>query len=293
MAQPRPVLVALAFGLVCLIWGTTWAAIQIGLRGIPPFSGVAIRFAIAGSFLFVLAMATGRKLGRARKERMLWLVNGFLSFILAYGVVYWSEQWIPSGLAAVLFATYPLFVAIVAHFALPGEGLTFQEVIGITIGFGGVAVIFSEDVTALGGRDVYLAAMVMLISPLAAGLGTVAVKRWGSGIHPLSLAGGPMVVASGVMGVIALALERDRTFLWNAESIGSILYLAFCGSAVTFLLYYWLLSILPAKRLALIAYIIPVVAVAVGLLRGETFHLQVLLGAALVVVGVAMAVSRR
>ena len=224
---------------------------------------------------------------------MLWLVNGFLSFVISYGVVYWSEQWIPSGLAAVLFATYPLFVAIVGHFALPQEAVNAKELVGIGVGFAGVGVIFSEDVGALGGPDVYLAALVMLISPVSAALGTVAVKRWGSGIHPFSLAGGPMVLASAVMGLLALWLERNRTFIWSYESIGAILYLAICGSAVTFLLYYWLLSILPAKRLALIAYFIPMVAVLVGTLRGEPLNAHVLLGGALVVTGVALAIGRR
>jgi drug/metabolite transporter (DMT)-like permease len=293
MKQPRNAVVALAFGVVCLIWGTTWAAIQVGLRGIPPFSGVAIRFTIAATVLLTVASATGVRLGRTRRERRLWLVNGFLSFVIAYGVVYWSEQWIPSGLAAVLFATYPLFVALVGHFALPDEAVSSRELVGIAIGFGGVGVIFSEDVTVLGGREVYLAALVMLISPLAAAFGTVAVKRWGSGIHPFSLAGGPMVVAAGVMGMLAVWLERTRTFIWNFDSIGSILYLALCGSAVAFFLYYWLLSILPAKRLALVAYIIPLVAVLVGMLRGESLNSHVLVGGALVVTGVALAVSRR
>lgn len=293
MSQPRSAVVAFAFGLVCLIWGTTWAAIQVGLRSTPPFSGVAIRFAIAATVLLVVASATGVKLGQTRKERILWLVNGILSFTIAYGAVYWSEQWIPSGLAAVLFATYPLFVAIVGHFALPDETMNPRELVGIVIGFGGVGVIFSEDVTALGGSKVYLAALVMMISPAAAALGTVAVKRWGSGIHPFSLAGGPMAVAASVMGVLAVWLERGRTFIWNFESVGALLYLAICGSAVTFFLYYWLLSILPAKRVALTAYIIPLVAVSVGMLRGESLNPQVWVGAALVVAGVALAVGKR
>ena len=292
MDRPARLLVTLAFGLICLIWGTTWAVIQIGLRGTPPLSGVAIRFAIAATLLLVVARTVGVKLGRTRKEKILWLANGFLSFIIAYGVVYWSEQWVPSGLAAVLFATYPLFVAMVGHFALPGEALSVKEILGIAIGFGGVGVIFSENLAALGGHQVHLAAMVMLISPLAAALGTVMVKRWGSGVHPFSLAAGPMVVTAGVMGVLAFWLERGRSFVWNADSIGALLYLAICGSAVAFLLYYWLLSFLPAKRLALTAYIIPLVAVSVGVLRGEPLLPRVLVGAVLVMGGVALAVHR-
>lgn len=290
MGRPTNFTIVAAFALVCLIWGTTWAVIKVGLQGIPPFSGVALRFAIASVLLLILAWAWGIKLGTSRREKVLWLVNGLLSFTISYGIVYWSEQWIPSGLAAVLFATYPLFVTLFAHFALPGESLRLIEVIGVLIGFGGVGVIFSGDFAALGGRQVYLASAVMLVSPLAASIATIILKRWGSGIHPFSLTAVPMGLTAGVMGALALAFEREQSFSWDAASVGALLYLAICGSAVTFFLYYWLLSLIPAKRLALTAYIIPLIAVIVGVLRGETLTDRTLLGGALVVVGVALAV---
>jgi drug/metabolite transporter (DMT)-like permease len=251
-----------------------------------------MRFAIAATLLFAVAALMGVRLGGSRKERVIWLGNGLLSFTITYGVVYWSEQWVPSGLAAVLFATYPLAVAIIAHFALHGERLSAGELFGVVIGLGGVGVIFSEDLAALGGREVYVAALVMLLSPLSAAFGTVVVKRWGTDIHPFSLAAGPMVVTAGVMAAIALWLERGQEFTWNTESIGALLYLSIFGSAVTFFLYYWLLTLLPAKRLALTAYIIPLIAVSVGVLRGEPLHQRILLGAGLVVAGVALAVHR-
>jgi drug/metabolite transporter (DMT)-like permease len=129
----------------------------------------------------------------------------------------------------------------------------------------------------------------MLISPLAAAGGSVAVKRWGAGIHPLSIAAVPMLVASAIMTVPAVGLERTMTITWDAVSVAALLYLAILGSAVTFSLYFWLLSHLPAKRLALIAYVIPVIAVGIGVLRGESLTLRVVAGAACVVAGVAMA----
>ena len=291
--QPRTLLIVLALAVVCLIWGTTWAMIQVGLRGTPPFTGVAMRFALASVLLFAVAAALGIKVGTTRKEITIWLANGILSFTIAYGAVYWSEQWVPSGLAAILFAIYPLVVTGVGHFVLPGEKLTLGEILGIVIGFAGVGVIFSEDLAALGGHNVYAGALVMLLSPISAAFGTIVVKRWGTDIHPFSLAGGPMAVTAVVMGAIALWLERGKTLVWNSESIGALLYLAICGSAVTFFLYYWLLTIMPAKRLALTAYIIPMIAVAVGILRGEELlHPRLLAGAALVLVGVALAVHR-
>jgi drug/metabolite transporter (DMT)-like permease len=288
----KPVIVA-TYALLCVIWGTTWSVIQIGLRGIPPFSGVAIRFALATVVLLGLSFARGIRLGAKPHEKMLWLVNGVLSFAVSYGVVYWAEQWVPSGLASVLFATYPLFVAMLAHFLLPRERIVLPELIGIVLGFFGVGVIFSSDFGALGGAQVAVASVVMLLSPLAAAIGSVAVKRWGGAIHPFSLSAVPMGISAGIMGAVALALERDRTFAWDPVSVGALLYLALAGSVVTFSLYYWLLSHMPAKRLALIAYTIPIIAVLIGALRGEPLLPRALAGSAMVVVGIALAVHRR
>jgi len=291
-APPARLLVAAAIGALCLIWGTTWSVIQIGLEGIPPFTGVAVRFTISGLLLLVLARARRIRLGATRRERILWVANGTLSFAVAYGVVYWAEQWVPSALAAVLFALYPLFVAILAHFVLPDESLKLREVVGVLIGFTGVAVIFSEDLSLLGGPQVAVGAVVMLLSPLASAAGSVSVKRWGGDIHPFSISALPMLVAAATMAVPAVAFERDLDITLDVRSVSALLYLAVAGSAVTFSLYFWLLSHLPAKRLALIAYVIPIVAVGIGVLRGEPLTSQTLAGSTCVVAGVALAVQR-
>jgi drug/metabolite transporter (DMT)-like permease len=281
------------FLLITAIWGTTWAAIRIGLGGVPPFTGVALRFALAGALLVALTPSLGVRLGRHPREPVLWIVNGVLSFCLSYSAVYWSEQFIPSGLAAVLFATYPLFVAALAHFLLPGEQLRRGAVAGMVLGFAGVAVIFSDDLTLLGGEAVRRAALVMLVSPLVSAVASVGVKRWGGGIHPLSLSAVPMLIAGVVMGAVALLVERHRPVVFDVRSLGALLYLAVIGSAVTFTVYYWLLANLPATRLALMSYLIPIVAVAVGaLLFDEPLRPRLLAGSALVLAGVGI-VSRR
>jgi drug/metabolite transporter (DMT)-like permease len=287
-----PLAIAGALALLCLIWGTTWKVIQIGLRGIPPFTGVSARFLLAGVLLWALARARGVVLGRSARERALWVVNGVLSFGVSYGVVYWSEQWVPSGLAAILFATYPLLVAVLAHFVLPAEALTRRDVVGVLLGFGGVGLIYSEDLSLLGGPQVALAAAVMLASPVASAASSVAIKRWGAGVHPWSLSSVPMILAGVALGGVALAAESDRTVALDPVSVTALLYLAIFGSAVTFSVYYWLLARLPVKRLALIAYVIPIVAVILGTLSGEPLTWRILLGAALVIGGVAIAVQR-
>jgi drug/metabolite transporter (DMT)-like permease len=282
------------FLLLTLIWGTTWAAIRIGLQGVPPFTGVAVRFALAGLLLLAVALSRGVRLGRGRHEKALWVVNGLLSFCLSYAIIYWAEQHIPSGLAAVLFATNPLFVAALAHLLLAGERLAAASIAGLLLGFAGVAVIFSDDLSLLGGPQVRQAALVMLSSALVSAMAMVAVKRWGRDVHPLSLSAVPMLIAALVMGTAALLFERHRALVVDARSVGALLYLAILGSAVTFTIYYWLLARVTATRLALMSYLIPIVAVAVGAaLFAEPLRPRVLAGTALVLAGVVIVNRRR
>ncbi|MDH3628804.1 MAG: EamA family transporter [Acidobacteriota bacterium] len=277
------------FAALCLIWGTTWSVIRVGLEGIPPFAGVAIRFFIAGVLLAFLARLLGVRMGRLPNERTLWIVNGVLSFCVSYGVVYWGEQWVPSGLAAVLFATYPLFVSILGHFLLPDERLGWADGVGALVGFTGVAVLYSADFDQLGGTRVREASFVMLLAPLASAIASVAIKRWGKGIHALSLTAPPMILAGVIMGVVSASSEDLALIRLDRTSVLALLYLTIAGSAVTFTLYYWLLSRMQARRVALVAFIVPVIAVLIGTLLGEPFTIEVVVGSLLVVSGVAVA----
>ena len=180
MSSPGPARLNGAFLLLTLIWGTTWAAIRLGLEGLPPFTGVALRFLVAGTLLLALVPVFRVRFTWSRREVGLWLMNGALAFSASYSVVYWAEQYMPSGLAAVLFATYPLFVAGLAHLALPEERLTARATGGVLLGFLGVAVIFSDDLRAIGGESVRAVALLFLASPVVSAIATVAVKRWGA-----------------------------------------------------------------------------------------------------------------
>ena len=291
---PTRLLTWASLATLILIWGTTWAAIRIGLRGIPPLTGVALRFAIASTALFSLTPVFGVKLGRAPNERWLWCVNGLLTFALPYGILYWAEQWVPSGLAAVLFATFPLLTAVIAHFLLPGERLTARGIVGILIGFAGVAVIFSEDFHTLGGSKVATAAAILLISPVSAAFGGVAVKRWGAGVHPISTSAVPMGLTAVLMGILAFFLESGRPVTFNTPSILALLYLALCGSALPFTLYFWLLKHQTATSMSLINYVTPVIAVSVGtLFLNELFTVRIVIGAVLVILGVGVVLRKK
>ncbi len=292
--KPTRLLTTAALAALILIWGTTWAAIRISLQGIPPITGVALRFTVAAAVLLALVPFFGVKLGQSRAERRLWLANGVLTFAIPYGILYWAEQVVPSGLAAVLYATYPLMIALIAHVLLPEERLTLWKIAGVLIGFVGVAVIFSEDFRALGGSRVFTAAAILLISPFCAAVGSALVKRWGQGIHPLSITAMPMLITAALAGGAAMIAERGREVTFSAAPVLAVLYLAIMGSAVTFTLYFWLLKHQTATAMGLITYAIPVIAVTVGtLFFDEPFTLRIIIGAMLVLVGVAVAVRKR
>jgi len=266
--------------------------IRVGLRGIPPFTGVALRFGLAAAALLALAPVLGVKLGRSRTERRLWWANALLTFCIPYSILYWAEQWVPSGLCSVIFSTFPLLTALGAHFILPAERLTSRSIGGILLGFAGIAVIYSADFHALGGSQVAKAAAVLFLSPLFAALGNVIVKRWGGGLHPLSTAAVPMGITALAVGTLALLFESGRHATFNTPSVLSILYLALIGSAFPFTLYFWLLRHQSATSLSMINYATPILAVIVGsLFMGEAFTPRILAGSALVLVGVAVAVT--
>ena len=292
--RPSRLVTYLSLTLLVLIWGTTWAVIRVGLRAIPPYAGVALRFGIAALVLLALTPVFKVRLGRTPVERWLWLANAAFTFCLAYGVLYWAEQWVPSGLAAVLFATFPLIVALLAHFFLPGERLTPIGSVGIFVGFAGVAVIFSEDFARLGGSHVGKAAAICLLAPLSAACGGVLVKRWGKDVHPLSISAVPMAITAMVMGGVSGLVERGHPLVFDRPAVLALLYLSLIGSAISFTLYFWLLLHLPATTLSLINYVTPVVAVTVGTLwLAEPLTARILAGTALVIAGVALALRAR
>jgi drug/metabolite transporter (DMT)-like permease len=273
-----------------MIWGTTWAAIRICLRGFPPLTGVALRFSIAGVALLLIAPFFGVKLGGGSRTWRVWIINTILTFCISYSILYWAEQWVPSGLASVLFATFPLFVAILAHFLLPGERLTVLGLLGVLIGFAGVAVIFSEDFNKLLGPKVAFASVVVLLSPICSAVGSVTVKKWGDGIHPLSTAAVPMALTGLLVAPVAWASERSLGMHPTPGPVLAVFYLALIGSALPFTLYFTLLKRLKATQLSLVNYAVPVVAVIVGaVFLSEPVTLRMVAGAVLVIVGVAVA----
>lgn len=283
---PRPSLVFLLTALLCLVWGSTWVVIQGGLASLPPFSSAAIRFALAAACMSGLVAALGRREGGARPNWRLSLVLGTLNFAGSYGIVYWSETRLPSGLVSVLWAVFPMLQATLGHFWLPGERLGALQLGGFVLGFLGVASLFATDLRALGPGAVPAGALV-LAAPLVTAFGTTAVKRFGAGTSSLALNRDAMWIGTGWLGALALLLEREATFTWDRGAFLSLAYLALCGTVLTFGIYFWLLRHVPASQLSVIAYVTPAIALALGaLLNDEPLTRWTVLGFAGIVAGV-------
>ena len=275
------------YALLVLIWSSTWVAIKIGLEDAPALLGAGIRFAAAGVLLLGFAAARRRPL---HTDKTLALTLGLLPFAFCYGLVYWGEQYIPSGLTAVLFGVMPLYTAILAALLLQDEPLRARLLAGVALALAGLALAFVESLE-LGSEDrAALGALAVVLSPLGAALGNVALKRRAGGLDAIVLNGWGMLIGGGLL-LAGSALSEDwGDAVWSARALGSILYLAVIGSAVAFVTLTILLREMSAQASSFIALMIPFGALAFGaLLYDEAITGRALAGAALVVAGLLAA----
>ena len=279
------------FALISLIWGSTWLAIKIGLQSMPPFYGLALRFSLAMIILFVLMKVRRLPFPTNASAIKLYFTLGVCSFSLPFGLVYWGEQYVASGLAAVLFAVYPFVVAVFSHFFLPNERLNKFKIIGILLAFSGILLIFRHDLQL--GNSSAPGMIAILCSTLLQGIAIITAKKLGKDIHPVVTNFGGMLVGVPIMFLLALLMDDASAIRFDAKGIGSVVYLGTFGSVVTFVIYYWLLKHIEAVYMSLVAMITPVLAVFLGaIVLGEVLQPGVFSGALLVLSGIVATNSR-
>jgi drug/metabolite transporter (DMT)-like permease len=285
----RLVQVAL-FVLLCIIWGSTWLVIKVGYGGLGPFNVAAIRFAIAAAIFAALVSVLRAPWPRSRTEWGLVVWVGTALYAADYGLIYWGEQFIESGLTAILFATLPLMTAVLAHRYVPGERMTLRKLAGTLLAFFGVAALFADHLR-IDASKAWPMLAIIASAWCAAGAG-VASKRHGASLHPAALNAPAMLVGAVLLTAASLvagdgfAIPRDPSTWW------AILYLAVVGSVVTFLIYFDLLKTWSVTTLSFISVFTPVVALVLGfVVLGERPTAWTGLGAVLVLAGVALAVT--
>jgi drug/metabolite transporter (DMT)-like permease len=278
---------------LCLVWSSTWLAIKVGLRDLPPISFVAIRFFIAIIVLLAVSVGRTRLLPLRRSDYAVLAITGVLMFAVNYTLLFWAELHVSSGLAAVLQATIPMFGLIFAHWMLPDEPLRFQKLAGVIIAIGGVTVICAR-LLGFNGSLAFWGGVAVVFGAGSAAFANVLVKARSIQIAPAMLAAWQMIFGTAPLLVLGFAVDGNPArFHWTNTSVFCLVYLAVIGSALTFLLLYWLLPRLTVAQLQSISLITPPGAVMLGwLLGGETFPISSLFGAALVLVGVWMIFRR-
>jgi len=285
--------IAVAWLTLCLVWSSTWLAIKVGLRDLPPISFVAIRFVIATAVLMAVSLGRVRLLPRRRSDYWALAFTGLLMFGVNYALLFWGELHVSSGLAAVLQATIPIFGMVFAHWMLPDEPLRLQKLLGAFVALGGVALIFAR-LLSFSGLLAFWGGIGIALGGAAAAFSNVVLKARAIELAPAMLAAWQMIFGTIPLLIFGFAIDGNPArFHWTAMSIFCLLYLAIIGSALTFLLLYWLLPRMSVTNLQTISLITPPGAVMLGwLLGGETFPLWSLFGAGFVLVGVWMIFRR-
>lgn len=280
--------------VLCGIWGSTWLFIKLGLADLPPFTFASIRFIIASAIVFSIIRIRGIEFPRARSDWLLLAVTGILSFGFNYGLVFWGEQYITSGLAALLQATTPAFGLVFAHFNLPGERLSWTKIGGVVLGVCGVAVVFSNQL-AVAGRQALAGCVALLLSSIFVAYSNVLVKKHGKKLNPAIMTAGQMLFGLLLLLAASITLEGNPLrFHWTPMAVIALLYLAVVGSVIAFLLYYWLILNMDVTKSMLIALVTPVVAVILGMIvLNEEFGWRTLAGGAMIMLGIAFIVVRK
>ena len=279
-------LIIVAFACIYIIWGSTYLAIRYAVETIPPLFVASFRHLIAGALLF--AWCWRRGLRPVRKQWFASFVLGVLFFLIGHGTLHWAQQTLPSGMAAILVATEPIFVAIIV-IVTGRTRITPALLLGVLLGVGGVALIFAADIRT--GSSEMLSSLVVLIG--AASWSTGMVYSRSAALHPDShMAAGMSLLAGAVLlslgGIVTGEIAHLHFTAISMKSLFALVYLAVAGSLVAYSAYFWLLNRFPPTLISTHTFVNPLVALALGwALAGEVLAPRVVFGGLIVIAAIA------
>jgi drug/metabolite transporter (DMT)-like permease len=281
--------ILLAFAIIYFVWGSTFLAIRVGVREVPPLILASMRFFVAGAVLFAWTRLTGTP-SPSRRE---WLAVSLLAlciFVVDYGLLFWAEQRVPSGIAAVMLATIPVFMSLSEIVVLRTQRLTARLAVALLVGIGGVLVLVSRSVN-IGEAPIDRAgAAALVIAALSWSIASALTRKLPLPKSKVMSSGSQMLVGGILLAVAAALFGEFRGFHVTAVSRNvwfALAYLIVAGSIVGFTAYVWLLHYESPTKVGTYAYVNPVVAVIIGyFLGGETVGPRTILGTLLVLVSV-------
>ena len=289
----------LAFAIIYFVWGSTFLAIRVGVREVPPFLLAAIRFLVAGLVLYGWMVARGERSPTGR-QWMSAFFSALLIFVFDYGLLFWAEQRVPSGIAAVMMATIPAFMALSEIVVLRTQRLTIRLASALLIGMGGVALLVSRSLSSLnlGGALIDReGAAALIVASISWSVASVLSRKLPLPQSKVMSSGAQMFAGGVLLALAAAVLGEFRDFHpWTVsrEAWFALLYLIVAGSIIGFTAYVWLIHHESPTRVGTYAYVNPAVAVLVGyFLGGETLGLRALLGTLFVLISVLAITTTR
>jgi drug/metabolite transporter (DMT)-like permease len=279
----------LAFAIIYFVWGSTYLAVRVGVREVPPLILAAMRFSVAGLVLFGWVLARGER-APSRSEWRSASLLGLVIFVFDYGLLFWAEQRVPSGLAAVMLATIPVFMALSEIIFLRTQRLTVRLALALLIGLGGVGVLMSRALN-LGGAPIdKWGAVALIFAAISWSAASVLARKLPLPSSKVMSSGAQMLTGGILLTIVAGAFGEFQNFHpWavSREVWLALLYLIVAGSIIGFTAYVWLLHHESPTKVGTYAYVNPIVAVLVGyFLGGEALTTRTILGTLLVLISV-------
>ncbi|MGA2647308.1 MAG: EamA family transporter [Candidatus Sulfotelmatobacter sp.] len=293
-SRPERWQIVLAFAIIYLVWGSTFLAIRIGVREVPPFLFAGMRFSAAGIMLYAWMRAKGAASPTRREWASLSLL-AVLIFVLDYGLLFWAEKRVPSGVAAVMMATIPVFMALAEILFLRTQRLTLRLASALLIGIAGVAVLVSRSVGFGEAAIDTSGAIALVVAAISWSLASVLTRKLHLPESKVMSSGAQMLAGGILLTLTAAILGEFRGFQVNAVSTGAwlaLVYLIVAGSIVAFTAYVWLIHHESPTKVGTYAYVNPVVAVLLGYaLGGEGLGARTIVGTLLVLVSVVAVIT--
>lgn len=278
-----------AFATLCLIWGSTWMAIRILVRDVPPFRAAAVRFVVAGLLLIAMVLAKRLPWPETNQQWRALIVLGLTIVALPYGLLFWAERLITSSLTAVIYSAAPLVVALLTPLMIR-QRVPRRAVYGMAWAVGGIAVLFYRGLSL--SPYMLLGGLAVIAAVLTSSWSTIYAKRHLQNVNPLVGSTVQFAVAAVFLYLLSLIRERGETSAWSAQSLVALIFLALLGSVVTFSLYYWLLRSMRPYQLSTLNLIVPLIAIMEGALILHEPVPPVMLIASLVVLGAVGSILR-
>jgi drug/metabolite transporter (DMT)-like permease len=290
--EKRPVWMTLsAFAIIYFVWGSTFLAIRVGVHEVPPLLFAAMRFLTAGIFLFGWTMLRKEEAPSGRQWISVSLL-AFLIFVVDYGLLFWAEQRVASGIAAVMMAVIPAFMALFEIIFLGTQRLTVRLCLALLIGFAGVAVLMSHSFNLGSAAIDTVGAVALIVASISWSIASILSRKLPLPTSKIVSSGAQMLAGGAMLTLGAAALGEFRNFhpgMVSARAWSSLFYLIVAGSIIGFTAYVWLIHHESPTKVGTYAYVNPVVAVLLGyFLGGESLGLRTILGAVFILLSVVL-----